>query len=204
MNTRQHQQRMRSLYTMQAALFDRTFENILAEFKSVLCAVNFLRQAETLFTATKQQRAAFLEMLALAESLPKSATTDDANRSQAFIDVMHESNVGVALSNWFDARRKSDQAIWDMEINHVLGADVALREKAKANPEDKELREFSDSMSWRFGACQEQVHALCRQAEAMAELEQAMLRSHGLKIWQGRKQHLRWEGDDANRWQIAR
>lgn len=203
MNVKQHQQRMRSLYNMQVALFDRTFANILAEFKSVTVAVGFLRQAETLDVAAKQQSAAFLRMLALAEALPKTATRDDANRSQAFIDAMHDGDVGEALSDWFDSRRKAEQAIWDMEINHALSAAVALRDKAKANPEDKELREYADAMSWRFGACQYQIHALCRQAEAIAEMEQAMLRSHGLKIWQGRKQYLRWEGDNANRLQVA-
>lgn len=203
MNVKQHQRRMRSLYNMQVALFERTFANVLAEFKSVTVAVGFLRQAESLVAETKRHTDGFLKVLALAEMLPKSATKDDANRSQAFIDSFHGGDAGTALFVWFEARRKAEQIIWDSEINHALRADVALRDKAKANPEDKELREFSDVMSWRLSACQDQLHALCRQAEAIREMEQAMLRSHGLKIWQGRKQHLRWEGDAASREVVA-
>jgi hypothetical protein len=194
---------MLSLHTLQVDLFHRTSETILAEFKSVTVAFQFLRETEALVNDVERQNQAFAKVIALAASLPKSATKDNANRSQAYLDAMIGTESGRALFDWFDARRKAEQKIWDMEINHVLSADHALREQAKANPDDQELREFADNMSWRFSACQYQVHALSRQAEAISELQLAMLRSHGLKIWQGRKMHLRWEGDRENRKDIA-
>jgi hypothetical protein len=50
-------------------------------------------------------------------------------------------------------------------------------------------------VSWSLNSLQNDMLALLRQAEVLTATQDAIMRSYGIKLWQGRKRYMRWEGD---------
>jgi hypothetical protein len=70
-----------------------------------------------------------------------------------------------------------------------------MRQKARPFMDDPEIWNVACNTSWRLGACQSQIHALARSAQAITASQEALFRAYGLMFWQGHKRYLRWEGD---------
>lgn len=196
MANKKQMKRLHAIHRAQIKLFRRTASAVQKEFEGEEVCEKFLAQVQALVAAVDRQSVAAEKLFTHADSLAKMpATADSANRSVMVIESLRDSQSGVSVFDYLDGMRKVAALIAEQEINWALGADVALRDKAKANPEDKKLKDYSDAMSWRLMSCQGQLHSLKRQAESITASEQALMRFRGLKFWQGRKCYLRWEGD---------
>ncbi len=82
----------------------------------------------------------------------------------------------------------------DFMVNEVLNAIIATRKRAKGIVDEKERTELL-ALDWELTSSQQRVHAVQRQAEALSALNEAVLRAVGVRVWQGHKRYLRWEGD---------
>lgn len=197
MANKQQLKRLHAIHRAQVKLFRRTSAAIECEFKREAVCANFLSQTKALTAEVNRQIGAAEKLLAYADSLPSApATANSTNRSVIVIESLYGGKHGVSVFDYLDAMRKATLLIAEQDMNNfALVAYAKLRKQANANADDKELKDRVDAMSWRLVSCQGQLDSLKRQAEAICATEQALLRFRGLKFWQGRKNHLRWEGD---------
>jgi len=193
---KKHTSRLVSLHRRQVRQFDRTASAIQREFRRMPEAQEFLTSVKGLQDLAKEQFAAAETVIAVAANMPAGT---DANRTQQYMDLPQNGD----MYNFLTARRKLAEQLGEIdEWNKALNAVADVMDKAKPKKDsDPEAFDEACKMTWRLSSCQNQIHSLARQVEAITATEDAILRGFGLNFWQGRKRHLRWEGQ--TRWADA-
>lgn len=190
-----HTNRLVSLHRRQVRRFERTAKAIQREFRRMPEAQEFLAMVKTLQDLANEQFVAATSVIAVAAQMPAG----EGNRTQEFMELPEQGDMDQFLT----ARRKIAEQLGEIdEHNKALAAVGLVMDKAKSiKDSDPAAFEAACKMTWRLSSCQNQIHSLARQVEAITSMEDAILRAFGLNFWQGRKRHLRWEGQ--KRWSDA-
>jgi len=184
--------RLLSQHKAQQALFASTVKAMLAEHKKVPEAGEFIAMVTGLRDLLAEQTKGITEIWAAADLLPPG----QGNRSP---ELMRPTDSrGPNCYDYLTAKRKMVEVLGDLdEWNKALACSSELMKAAKPFKETEPKKwEAAAEMSWQLGATQNQIHALARQTEAITATQEAILRTYGLRFWQGRKRWLRWEGDN--------
>ena len=192
---KKHTNRLVSLHRRQVRQFDRTAKAIQREFRRMPEAQEFLGMVKTLQDLANEQFVAATSVIAVAAQMPAG----EGNRTQEFMEMPEQGD----MDSFLTSRRKIAEQLGEIdEHNKALAAVGQVMEKAKSiENSDPRAFEAACKMTWRLSSCQNQIHSLARQVEAITAMEDAILRGYGLNFWQGRKRHLRWEGQ--KRWSDA-
>lgn len=192
---KKHTNRLVSLHRRQVRRFDRTAKAIQREFRRMPEAQEFLGMVKTLQDLADEQFVAATSVIAVAAQMPAG----EGNRTQEFMEMPEQGD----MDSFLTSRRKIAEQLGEIdEHNKALAAVGQVMEKAKSiENSDPRAFEAACKMTWRLSSCQNQIHSLARQVEAITSMEDAILRAFGLNFWQGRKRHLRWEGQ--KRWSDA-
>lgn len=189
MNTKKYRSRLLSQHNMQVKLFDRTVAAIESEFAD-------MEEAKVFLTPLKEMADTLLKQTTAAEGIVKLGQALEVpvsgNRSPAFMAA----GGGPLAYDFLSANRKLVEQVGDLdEWSKALALAYEMRQKARPFMDDPEIWNVACNTSWRLGACQSQIHALARSAQAITSSQEALFRAYGLMFWQGHKRYLRWEGD---------
>jgi len=184
--------RLLSQHKAQQALFASTVKAMLKEYAKVPEAGDFITMVTGLRDLLDQQSKGAALIWAAADLLPPG----EGNRSP---ELMRPTDAhGPNCYDYLTAKRKMVEVLGDLdEWNKALACSSDVMKAAKPFKESKP-KKWGEAveMGWRLGATQNQIHSLARQTEAITATQEAILRTYGIRIWQGRKRWLRWEGDN--------
>ena len=192
MNTKKYRSRLLAQHNMQVKLFDRSVAAVVREFAEMDEADTFLTPLREMADTLWKQTTAAEGIIKLGDTL---AGEPSSNRSPAFMAA----GGGPLAYDFLSNNRKLVEQVGDLdEWSKALALDYELQQKARPFMADPEIWNVACNTSWRLGACQAQIHALARSAQAITASQEALFRAYGLMFWQGHKRYLRWEGDSLS------
>ena len=179
---------MLSIHRSQTKLFARQIKAIQRQFGKLPEAAPFLAVVAKIDEHLQRQATAAAGLFAQSASLP------EGNRSSALMEMPMKHAYAY---DYLTAKRLLAEQLGDLdEWKPALKAYGLLSDAARPFKDSDEKRWAKVSeLGWHFTAGKCQLDALARQADAIAATEEALMRSYGIRFWQGHKRVLRWTAD---------
>ena len=179
-----------AVHAQQVTIFESKIESLEQEFQGHDFPIDHLASLQEMVEKFKEQTKAAEKIFALMLKMNRPA----GNNCDAFL----KSEDSYCMYTFLTARRKAAELIGDVdEFHKALALSIEVKddsEKQKSKDNPKPNQDLFD-LSWRIASSQSQIHSAARLAEALTNLQIAIMRSFGLNFWQGQRRLLRWDGD---------
>jgi hypothetical protein len=192
MKTTTLRRQLLALHRSQQRLFAGSVKSLQRQFEKLPEAEHFLAQVSKLATLVQGQTSGFEGMIAVAAE----ANLPEGNNSKALMDKMRAGEAYNFLSN----KRFLVEHIGDLDEWRMALASISDIMEAAKPFKDTDAKVWSKAcaMSWSVAAAQDEIHALARYTDSITATQEALLRTYGMKFWQGRGRIMRCEGDRAS------